>query len=88
MAVLAQHLRVSSAAGGATAHQLLRSLESSGWTVELSNSGVGLTGLATLFDDDEGPLRLAAYGRDRASVVLLLFEQACARMLPDYPRSA
>jgi len=47
-----------------------------------------MTGLATLFDDDAGPLRLTAYGRDRASVVLLLFEQACARMLPDYPRSA
>jgi hypothetical protein len=79
---------VASAAGGTTAHQLLRSLESSGWTVDLAHSGAGMTGLATLFDDDAGPLRLTAYGRDRASVVLLLFEQACARMLPDYPRSA
>ncbi len=50
----------------------------------MAPSGAGVTGLATLFDSDAGPLRLTAYGRDLASVVLLLFEQACARMLPDY----
>ena len=70
-----------------TAADLLESLESAGWAVELTPSGAGLTGLATRPDGDGGPFRLTAYGRDRASVVLLLFEQACARMLPHYRRS-
>jgi hypothetical protein len=78
---------VASAASDNTVDRLLRSLEQSGWSVELAPSGANLTGLATLPDSDAGPLRLAAYGRDRASVVLLLFEQACARMIPDYRRS-
>lgn len=78
---------MAAAAGGSTTHRLLRSLELSGWTVEFAPSGAGLTGLATRPYDDAGTLRLTAWGRDRTSVVLLLFEQACARLFPDYPRS-
>lgn len=72
-----------------SAADLARTLESSGWTLELRDSETGMTGLATRPDEDGGPpFRLTAWGRDRASVVLLLFEQACARMLPDYPQAA
>ena len=72
-----------------SAADLVNSLESSGWTIEVHTSGRGVTGLATRpGDDDALPLRLTAWGRDRSSVVLLLFEQACARMLPDYPQAA
>jgi hypothetical protein len=78
---------VASAASGTTADRLLRSLELSGWSLELAPSGGAFTGLATHPDGGDGPLRLTAYGRDRASVVLLLFEQACARMIPDYRSS-
>ena len=63
--------------------ELRRTLEASGWEVELGPAGRGVTGLASRADGEHGPIRLSAYGRDRASVVLLLFEQACARMLPD-----
>lgn len=70
----------------ASAADLIESLESAGWSIELAPSGLGLTGLATRPDGDSGPLRLIAYGRDHASVVLLLFEQACARMLPGHRR--
>jgi hypothetical protein len=75
---------VAAAAEGTTAYRLLRSLELSGWTVEFAPSGAGLTGLALRSGHDAGPVRLTAWGRDRGSVVLLLFEQACARMFPDY----
>jgi hypothetical protein len=72
-----------------SATDLADTLETSGWTLELRASETGVTGLATRPDEQSGQtLRLTAWGRDRASVVLLLFEQACARMLPDYPQAA
>lgn len=72
-----------------SATDLADTLETSGWTLELRPSETGVTGLATRPDEQSGQtLRLTAWGRDRASVVLLLFEQACARMLPDYPQAA
>ena len=72
-----------------SAADLVNSLESSGWTLDFRFVGSGVTGLATRPDENgSAPLRLTAWGRDRGSVVLLLFEQACARMLPDYPQAA
>lgn len=68
--------------------QLRRTLEASGWEVEVRAAGRGVSGCASRPDGEPGPIRLSAYGRDRASVVLLLFEQACAWMLPDAPRRA
>ncbi len=68
--------------GMTTAAQLLTGLESSGWKVELIPAGRGVGGLATLRADDldAAPIRLTAWGLDRSSVILLLFEQACARL--------
>jgi hypothetical protein len=63
-----------------TAAQLLTSLESSGWTVELIPAGRGVGGLATKRDGGDAPLRLTAWALDRSSVILLLFEQASARL--------
>lgn len=72
-----------------SAAALADTLELSGWTLELRTTETGVTGLATRPGEESGQtLRLTAWGRDRASVVLLLFEQACARMLPDYPQTA
>ncbi len=78
---------MASASSGTNIDRLLRSLELTGWTIELTPAGEFVTGLATRPDGGRGPLRVTAFGRNRPTVALLLFEQACGRVFPDYRRA-
>jgi hypothetical protein len=57
---------------------LLRSLDLSGWYVDVRESGAAYSAVA-----DRGEARLAAWGLSYSAVVALLFEQACGAAPPE-----
>jgi hypothetical protein len=76
---VAQDVGVASAANATTAELLLRLLESAGWELTLESSRRGHFGLA-VHDNAGSPLRISASAKSRDAAVLLIFEQAWARI--------
>jgi hypothetical protein len=70
---------VASAANATTAELLLRLLESAGWQLTLESSARGYFALAT-HGNAGSPLRISASAKSRDAAVLLVFEQAWARL--------
>jgi hypothetical protein len=65
---------VASAAKWRSGELLLRFLTLAGWNVDVRRAPVGLSALAVR---DDGSPRVAAWGRDRTAVALLLFHATC-----------
>jgi hypothetical protein len=65
---------VASAAESRSGELLLRFLTLAGWTVDVRRAPVGLSALAVR---DGGSPRVAAWGRNRTAVALLLFHATC-----------
>ena len=66
---------MASAAEWGSSELLLRFLTIAGWTVDVRRAPVGLSALAVR---ETGP-RVAAWGRDRNAVALLLFQATCGK---------
>jgi hypothetical protein len=65
---------VASAAEWRSGELLLRFLNLAGWTVDVRDAPVGLSALAVR---GSGSPRVAAWGRNRTAVALLLFHATC-----------
>jgi hypothetical protein len=74
-----QDQRVASAADAINADLLLRALEYTNWQVTFDDAACGSFALAVQ-DDGASEVRLTAFAKTRSATVLLLFEQACARL--------
>jgi hypothetical protein len=70
---------VASAANATTPELLLRLLASAGWGVTLERSSRGYFALA-VHGNGGSPLRITASAKSRDAAVLLIFEQAWARL--------
>jgi hypothetical protein len=70
---------VASAANATTAELLLRLLESAGWELTLDSSARGHFALA-VHENAGSALRISASAKSRDAAVLLVFEQAWARL--------
>jgi hypothetical protein len=70
---------VASAANATTPDLLLRLLESASWDVTLEDSARGHFALA-VHENAGSPLRISASAKSRDAAVLLIFEQAWARL--------
>jgi hypothetical protein len=70
---------VASAADAINVDQLLRWLESENWQVTFERAACGSFALAVR-DDGTTSLRITSFARTRDAAVLLVFEQAFARL--------